>query len=199
MLTTDNWTPLIQAAIVSDRPGGNASDKPTAATLIQSLLQAEKSTRQTHQQIDQTDLMGDWQLFFSTTGKVKLGDRRLRGFYLPSWIPAQISFHPSESEASPIVITNQITLAGIHLKLSGPAKYSPKKNLLGFDFTQMEVKIFGQTVYNGKFLSPRANQPFDQMAMGKLPFFAFFAVNAQFIAARGRGGGLAIWVRPSGY
>jgi hypothetical protein len=29
--------------------------------------------------------------------------------------------------------------------------------------------------------------------MGQLLFFAFFAVNQQFIAARGCGGGLAIW------
>jgi hypothetical protein len=188
MLTTDNWTTLIQAAI--------AGDKPTAATLIQALLEAEKSTRQTHHQIDLTDLMGDWQLFFSTPGKVKLGDRRLRGFYLPSWIPAKIGFHPSPTSAPPLLITNQITLAGIHLKLSGPAKYFSKKNLLGFDFTQMEVKVLGQRIYQGKFPSPRANQAFEQVSIGKLPFFAFFAVNQQFIAARGRGGGLAIWVKP---
>ena len=139
--------------------------------------------------------MGNWRLFFSSRGKVKLGDARLRGFYLPSWIPAQISFQPSNVAAYPIAVTNQITVGLVGLKLSGPAKYSDKKNLMGFDFTQLEVKILGQTVYSGKFPSPREGKVFGDIAIGQLPFFAFFEANDQFIAARGRGGGLAIWVK----
>ncbi|BAY27539.1 hypothetical protein NIES2100_73640 [Calothrix sp. NIES-2100] len=34
------------------------------------------------------------------------------------------------------------------------------------------------------------NQP-----IAKLPFFAFFVITKDFIAARGRGSGLALWIR----
>jgi hypothetical protein len=171
------------------------SSKPPAAAVVTALLQAEKSTKGDRRQFPAASLMGDWRLCFSTMGKVKLGDKRLRGFYLPSWLPAQIGFAASEVAEYPIGITNQITVGLVSLKLSGPAKFIEKKNLIGFDFTQIEVKILGQTVYNGKFPSPREGKAFGDIAIGKLPFFAFFEVNEQFIAARGRGGGLAIWVK----
>jgi hypothetical protein len=171
------------------------AQKLPAATIVAALLQAEKTTKGDRRQFPRASLMGNWRLCFSTMGKVKLGDKRLRGFYLPSWLPAQIGFAASGVEAYPISITNQITVGLVSLKLSGPAKFIEKKNLIGFDFTQIEVKILGQTVYNGKFPSPREGKVFGDISIGKLPFFAFFAVTEQFIAARGRGGGLAIWVK----
>jgi hypothetical protein len=171
------------------------SSKPPAAAVVTALLQAEKSTKGDRRQFPVASLMGDWRLCFSTMGKVKLGDKQLRGFYLPSWLPAQIGFAASGVEAYLIAITNQITVGLVSLKLSGPAKFIEKKNLIGFNFTQIEIKILGQTVYNGKFPSPREGKVFGDVAIGKLPFFAFFEVNEQFIAARGRGGGLAIWAK----
>ncbi len=186
-MLSDDFASVLSAATTSSHP-------PVAA-VVTALLQAEKSTKSDRRQFPVASLMGDWRLCFSTMGKVKLGDKRRRGFYLPSWLPAQIGFAASGVEAYPICITNQITVGLVSLKLSGPAKFMEKKNLIGFDFTQIAVKILGQTVYNGKFPSPRAGKVFGDIAIGKLPFFAFFAVNEQFIAARGRGGGLAIWVK----
>jgi hypothetical protein len=188
-MPTDDFAAVLSAAITDG--------KPNAAAVVTALLQAEKSTKSDRRQFPVASLMGNWRLCFSTMGKVKLGDKRLRGFYLPNWLPAQIGFAPSELVESPIAITNQITVGLVSLKLSGPAKFIEKKNLIGFDFTQITVKILGQTVYDGKFPSPREGKVFWDIAIGKLPFFAFFEVNEQFIAARGRGGGLAIWVKGS--
>jgi hypothetical protein len=181
--------------VASVLAAATTSSPPNAAAIVTALLQAEKSTKSDRLQFPVASLMGNWRLCFSTMGKVKLGDKRLRGFYLPSWVPAQIGFAASGVEAYPISITNQITVGLVSLRLSGPAKFIEKKNLIGFDFTQIAVKILGQTVYNGKFPSPREGKVFADIAIGKLPFFAFFEVNEQFIAARGRGGGLAIWVK----
>ncbi|MEY3298237.1 MAG: hypothetical protein RLZZ597_1497, partial [Cyanobacteriota bacterium] len=36
---------------------------------------------------------------------------------------------------------------------------------------------------------------FPSTPIAKLPFFAFFAATDQYLAARGRGGGLALWVK----
>jgi hypothetical protein len=171
-------------------------DRPPSAEVIQALLQQEQAVRKGRVQFPELALIGDWRLHFVTLGKVRLGSKRLRGFFLPAFVPAQISFQPSESPSdSPLQVTNQVTIGLIQLKFTGPARFEGKKNLLGFDFTQLMVKVAGQQVYTGAVPSARANQNFMDISIGRLPFFAFFAVTPTFIAARGRGGGLAIWVR----
>jgi hypothetical protein len=179
---------VLQAAIGDSRPA--------AAEVIQALLQQERSVRKERVQFPELALIGDWRLHFVTLGKVRLGSKRLRGFFLPAFIPAQISFQSNESAAdSPLQVTNQVTIGLIQLKFTGPARYEIKKNLLGFDFTQLVVKVAGQQVYAGVVPSSRAGQNFMDISIGRLPFFAFFAVTPTFMAARGRGGGLAIWVK----
>ena len=168
-------------------------DRPIAAKVIEALLTAEKTTKDDRNQFPQDSLYGTWRLYFVTSGKVKLGDKRLRGFYIPKLLPATIAFAPSED--NPIAVTNKVNVGLITLLLTGPARYEAAKNILPFDFTRLEVKILGQTIYNGKFPGPREGLVFNEIAISKLPFFAFFQVNDRFIAARGRGGGLAMWVK----
>ncbi len=169
------------------------TDRPTAAILIEALLQAEKATKRDRTQFPQELLLGTWRLYFVTSGRVKLGDRRLRGFYLPKFLPATIGF--AMGETGELEITNQVNVGLVKLKLTGPARYEPRKNLLPFDFTRLEVKVLEQSVYNGKFPSPREGQEFGKISIAKLPFFAFFQVSDQAIVARGRGGGLAMWIK----
>jgi hypothetical protein len=169
------------------------SDRPTTAALVKALLQMEKAAKR--QTLTAEQLLGTWRLHFSSRGKVKLTDAKRRGFYMPGWLPAQIGFAQQEMQGAPLTITNQVAIGAVRLKLSGPARFSEKRNLLAFDFTRMEIQLLGKTVYSGKFPSPRDGQEFMQVPIGKLPFFAFFVANDDLIAARGRGGGLAIWMR----
>jgi hypothetical protein len=169
------------------------TDRPSAATLIDALLQAEKATKRDRTQFPQAALLGTWRLYFVTSGKVKLGDKRLRGFYLPKFLPATIGF--ASDETGELEITNQVNVGLVKLKLTGPARYESRKNLLPFDFTRLNVKVLEQSVYNGKFPSPREGQEFGKISIAKLPFFAFFQVSDRLIAARGRGGGLAMWIK----
>jgi hypothetical protein len=168
-------------------------NRPAAAAVVSALLQAEQATKRDRLQFDSAQLLGTWRLYFVTSGKVKLGDKRLRGFYLPGFLPASIGFAPGNE--SPIEVTNQVNVGLVKLKLTGPARYEARKNLVPFDFTRLEVKVLDRSVYQGKFPSPREGQVFREIAIGKLPFFAFFQINDRFIAARGRGGGLAMWVK----
>ncbi len=172
--------------------------RPTAAAIVMALLQTEESIRHTRIQFTESDLLGNWRLHFVSAGKVNLISKRLRGFFLPSFLPAQIRFQRSDmNDSVPLCVTNQITIGLIQLKFTGPARFESKKNLLGFDFTRLEIIALGQRVYEGAVPSSRTNQKFQDIAIGKLPFFAFFAVTDRFIAARGRGGGLAMWVKQS--
>lgn len=176
----------------SDRP------RPSAQVVADALLQAEKASKQQHLNYPLESLTGRWRLYFTAPRKAhrKAGVTQGRGWYIPQFAPAQISFMPSETQSGTGTIGNQIQLGSVLFKLNGPFKYPGKKNLLGFDFTQAEFSMFGKTLYRGSFQTGKTQRnPFEQLPISQLPFFAFFLVTDNFIAARGRGGGLAIWVR----
>lgn len=178
--------------------GGSDRPRPSASAVVEALLQAEKAAKQQHLTYPLEALAGKWRLYFTTTGRSnrKAGVVQGRGWYVPRFAPAYLSFLPDEGESSKGTIGNQIQLGALQFKLNGPFKYPGKKNLLGFDFTQAELSLFGKTLYRGGFQSGKTKRAnFDELTVAQLPFFAFFLVSDDFIAARGRGGGLAIWVK----
>lgn len=171
--------------------------RPGAIAMVEALLQAEATAKREHITYPFSALEGQWRLCFTTgVQKRKGGGIRLtRGFYMPGFTPAYISFYP-EGDTLFGEIQNQISLAGISLKLTGPCRYPSKKNLLVFDFTKMEVRVGDRPLYQGGIRGGAAKaQEFPEKPVAKLPFFAFFRVTENYIAARGRGGGLAVWIR----
>lgn len=188
------------------QPLGKRSDlpknRPTSEVLVAALLQAEKSAKQQRRQYPLESLLGHWRLCFTTPRKVHLQEGRAsgRGFYVPQFAPAQICFNvpaPSSEQPFGIEIGNQVQLGPLLFRLTGPARYLDRKNLLAFDFTQMQLRLFGRTVYQGAFRRGKAKTEDFASQPSKLPFFAFFLITEDLIAARGRGGGLALWVRVS--
>lgn len=95
----------------------------------------------------------------------------------------------------PLTIENQIRFGPLALKFSGPAKFLAKQNLLAFDFVQLQVLVGGTPLLNVPLKGRIDPDAFAHTAIAKLPFFAFFAATDQYLAARGRGGGLALWVK----
>ncbi|MBE9188977.1 hypothetical protein IQ230_01060 [Gloeocapsopsis crepidinum LEGE 06123] len=166
-------------------------DRPSASSVILALLQAEKTAKQQRITYPLEPLIGDWRLWFTAPrthlqkGKV-LG----KGLYVPQFAPARISFFGEEQ----LLISNQIQLGSLRFKLTGSAQYFSKKNLLAFDFNRMQLYLFNRAIYDGNRSKNMASS-FNEKPIAKLPFFAFFLVNEDFIAARGRGGGIALWVR----
>ncbi len=175
--------------------------RPDQAALVKALLEAEQVAKQRHLTYPLEALMGDWQLCFTAPNKphIKAGIPVGKGFYTPYFVPAQISFLPLESalaDGSIAQIGNQISLGPLQFRLTGPVRYPGKKNLLAFDFTQMQLSLGGRSLLQKPFRSGKAgNTSFAETPIAKLPFFAFFLVTDELIAARGRGGGLALWVR----
>jgi hypothetical protein len=172
--------------------------RPQPNVVKAALLQAEVATRRQSLVHPFSSLQGAWRLGFvvqarkQAKGGVTLGS----GFYAPAFAPAQISFAARSEAANWGEIGNQVTFAGIRFRLTGPCRYLGKKNLLAFDFTRMQVDLLGQTVYQGGFRKGTAGQTaFEERAIAQLPFFAFIYASDVAIAARGRGGGLALWVR----
>lgn len=178
--------------------------QPNPTTVVEALLEAEKAAKRQRLTYSLMTLLGQWRLCFAT------GTRKLRrrggialgkGFYLPRFTPAYISFYDRSDDQSVIVpeqvaISNQIQFSGLKLRFTGPAKYLGKNNILAFDFTHIQVTLFELSLYSGSIRGSK-NQTiaFAQESVANLPFFAFFLVTPDLIAARGRGGGLALWIR----
>lgn len=197
--TTSEFVPVLTQVAASLR--NPSVDRPAAADVVLALLQAEKTAKQTRLVYPVTPLLGNWQLRFTAPrnahfkGNTPMG----KGFYVPQLAPAQIAFLPDETtdqETGAITITNQVQFGGLTLRFSGPAKYLNRKNLLAFDFTQWQLSWGDRPFYSRPFGKNKTGATaFQTQPIAKLPFFAFFLVTEDFIAARGRGGGLALWIR----
>ncbi|TAG97521.1 MAG: hypothetical protein EAZ09_12100 [Oscillatoriales cyanobacterium] len=182
----------------------NSNPKPSSNAVVTALLAAEKDAKKTKTRYSFQQLIGNWQLCFITGTKKtrkKAGIVLGAGRYIPQWI-AKISIAYSaesvaEGEANSEVgrVENSVKVGTMEMTLSGPTKFLPN-NILAFDFTRITVKLLGKTVYQGFIRGGEARETeFFSLSVGKQAFFAYFLVEDGIIAARGRGGGLALWGR----
>ncbi|MDB9373428.1 hypothetical protein [Nodularia sphaerocarpa] len=193
-----DFTSTLSQAVAAYR--GQEGARPTAQTLVNALLEAEKTAKQQRLTYPFESLLGKWQLCFATgtkkarqRGGIILG----KGLYVPKFVAVEISFSAIlDQDSTKGEIGNQVQLGPVLLQLTGPAQYLGKKNLLAFDFNYLLFSLFGRMLYNKPMRSrPAQTEDFYDQSIAKLPFFAFFLVTPDFIAARGRGGGLALWIR----
>jgi hypothetical protein len=188
---SDFATTLNQAA--------TASSRPASAEVVKALQQAETNAKQSKLAIPFDDLLGEWQLCFATGAKKSPQRRGIvlgKGYYFPKFTPASIAFTRDSASAITGTATNQVRVGGLRLKFTGPCRYPGKKNLLIFDFTEIQISLFDRQIYQGKIRSGKNTTPDPlQLPISKSPFFAFFWATNDGIAARGRGGGLALWMR----
>ncbi|MBE9188735.1 hypothetical protein IQ270_29935 [Microcoleus sp. LEGE 07076] len=190
-----NISVLKQAAV--------SNTKPSPAAVVAALLEAEKDARKNKNCYAFEQLTGKWQLCLITGTKKtreKAGIVLGAGRYIPEWVAKiQIAYsaEPVAGAAADIEtgkVENSVQVGAIELTLSGPTKFLVNKNILAFDFTRITVKLLGKTVYQG-FIGGGESREADflSLSVGKQAFFAYFLVDDEVIAARGRGGGLALW------
>ena len=174
---------------------------PNPSELVEALLDLEKSARKEKISYDLASLVGCWQLRFVTgTNKFrqKAGIALGKGRYIPKFIRITISYQQDTDSANTGNVTNSVKLAALDLSLSGPVEFISPKNILAFDFTRIKAKIFGQTVYDGYIQKGAMREKdFYRAKLGNRAFFTYFVIQENAIAARGKGGGLALWVKNS--
>lgn len=171
--------------------------KPLAADLVAALLDLEKQARQDKTSHQFSDLVGTWRLCF-ITGTKKARNRAGivlgAGRYLFAPIKIEIRFQQTTTDQGSV--DNVVQVGLVTLSVSGPAKFQSKKNLLAFDFTQLQLQILGIPIYKGYIRGGKTSEEkFYETSIAKQAFFAFFVIQPELIAARGRGGGLALWVK----
>ncbi len=93
--------------------------------------------------------------------------------------------HPEEEK---FTIANSIKFGLLTLRFSGSANLERKQPLLPFSFDYIQIKLASLTILQRSLTTPDRK---------KRPFFALIAMdsNGKWLSARGKGGGLALWVK----
>lgn len=172
---------------------------PAPQAVVEALLQAEKTAKQSKVRHSYSQLLGTWRLGFITGTKrsrQRAGIILGSGRFLPKWIKIHLSYSRSQPSQERGNVHNSVELGLLQLVLTGPTQFWSKTNMLAFDFTRMKVSLFGLTLYEGYIRGGQDREArFYEQSVKEQAFFTYFLVQDQCIAARGRGGGLALWTR----
>ncbi len=176
------------------------SELPEPSTVVNSLLELEKQFKKEKPNCSLANLIGCWNLCFITGTKKtrqKAGIVLGVGKYIPRFIQIQITYE-NDQQLLPNTgrVINSVELAFLKLSLTGPVKFIPQKRILAFDFTYLNLNLFGFRIYDGYIRNGSDKEAkFYQTEIKHQAFFSYFLIEDNFIAARGRGGGLALWSR----
>ncbi len=193
---------LVEQTIAYIRADGKAPDRQETVNI---LLAQEKAARAARQPIRLAQLTGHWRLTFITGTKKsrqRAGVALGAGRFLPNWIKIAIAYDamgPDSDEVTPDpvgTVENRVGFAGVDLRVAGPIQLYPQRRVLAFDFIKVRFALAGVKLFDDYVRGGAAREKaFAQKSMRDQAFFTYFWVTEDFIAARGRGGGLAIWIR----
>jgi hypothetical protein len=194
------WNQAVQ--FLNDR----SSPAPRNTALVKALLEAEQVAKQERNTYGYEQFVGAWRLGF-VTGTQKAQKRAGvvlgAGRFLPRWVQIELAYGPaatdsvtdSESLNDRGQAINTVKLAGLELTLTGPA-WLRSSRILTFDFTRMKVQLGGLKLYEGFIRGGQEREAkFYEQGLKEQAFFSYFWVNDRGVAARGRGGGLALWFK----
>ena len=172
---------------------------PASADVVKALIAAEKTAKQTKLNYSYSQLLGNWRLGFITGTKktrkragVVLG----AGKFLTRLVKIQLAYSQSESQQK--AVENSVEFGLLKIVLTGPVEFYAKKNILAFDFTRMQLSLSGLKLYQGYIRGGKDREDsFYKQTLKQQAFFTYFLIEDSYIAARGKGGGLALWTKES--
>ena len=145
------------------------------------LLALEVQARRSGSGLQAPDLLGCWQLD-QVWPKGRSRPAAFSGWLLRG-LAARLEI--SSTEAGGLQLSNAVNLGALELRFRGPGRLQGKRPLLQFSFDQLQLSLAGRVLLQRSLPAP---------APQRLPFFALIARDASgWLAARGRGGGLALW------
>jgi hypothetical protein len=146
----------------------------------QDLLTREALVRHTGTGINVEDLLGRWCLR-TIWAKGQVVPSPMAGLGLRA---SGATLELKQAGAG-LVIVNSVRLGSLNLQFSGAAHLVGRRPLLQFCFRDLELRWNERRLWHRRLPMPTGRQR---------PFFALIARDPQgWLAARGRGGGLALW------
>ncbi len=172
---------------------------PESEAVVEALVIAEKAAKQTKINYHYSQLIGNWRLGFITGTKktrkragVVLG----AGRFLSKLVKIQLSYSQSADSEEKGNVENSVQFGLLKIVLTGPVLFWQKKNILAFDFTQMRLSVSGLKLYQGYIRKGKEREEnFYRQTLKQQAFFTYFLIEDNYIAARGKGGGLALWTK----
>ena len=147
----------------------------------ETILALEATAKKRGSGIVHESLNGVWRLQHTWTGT---GTNPISGTdFLLRRLGARLELKGAGTEWK---IVNQIMAAGIQLRFEGEAQLKGKRPMLIFRFETVKLLLAGRILLERNLPEPPSR---------RMPFFALIAMadNGGWLAARGRGGGLALW------
>lgn len=189
---------LLSAIMWQADPSKHA--KPDSLAVAQALRETERSEKRSLSADAYTQLLGTWRLAFVSKAKKPSGQ------WIPSWVQIQITyakdtttpFKPLAVETPRFLgrVYNQVQLGVLKLTLSGPTAFNPANGILAFDFTRFTVELAERSLFRAAMRGGTEREAeFYNLPLKQQAFFRFFWITPQGIAARGKGGGLALWAK----
>ncbi|MGF1589541.1 MAG: hypothetical protein ACFCU7_09880 [Pleurocapsa sp.] len=175
------------------------SNLPNSAKVVEALLELEKKAKP-KTKYSFADLTGNWNLCFVTGTKKarkRAGIVLGAGKYIPRFVKIIISYQKDPQKTTNMgKVINFVKIGFVELSLTGPIKFMPPKGILAFDFTYLKIAVLGFSLYDGYLKNGlKKEAEFEQQELKHQAFFRYFLIQDNLIAARGRGGGLALWSR----
>jgi len=144
------------------------------------LLQLEQQARRSGSGVEADALQGCWQLELVWPK----GQQRASAF--SGWLLRGLSAR-LEIGVDPegLLLSNAVNLGAVELRFRGRGRLEGKRPLLLFSFEQLQLSLGGWRLVERTLPAP---------APQRMPFFALIHRDPSgWLAARGRGGGLALW------
>jgi len=154
---------------------------------LDKLKELEKSARVDGSGIEFDSLLGLWK--FNSVWKQGSDTEDSISSTLLQVLSASLELSKgTQNQEEKYTIANAIKFGLLTLRFSGYAILERKQPLLPFSFDCIQIKLASLTILKRSLPAP------DQK---KRPFFALIAIdpNGKWLSARGKGGGLALWVK----
>ena len=163
-------------------------DKRMALPSLDKLKELEKSARVEGSGIKFESLFGLWK--FNSVWKQGSDKEDSISSTLLQVLSASLELKKDTQnpEEEKFTIANAIKFGLITLKFTGYANLERKQPLLPFSFDYIQIKLASLTILQRSLPTPD---------LKRRPFFALIAIDSKgkWLSARGKGGGLALWVQ----
>lgn len=147
------------------------------------LLDRERRVRQHGTGLQASDLLGCWRLD-QVWPKGSPRPSVFSGSLLRA-VQARLEIAAAEADEGALALCNAVSLGPLELRFRGVGRLRGSRPLLQFSFQQLQLSLGGRVLVQRTLPSP---------APQRLPFFALIGCDPSgWLAARGRGGGLALW------
>jgi hypothetical protein len=173
---------------------------PDSSELLKTLLELEKNAKKDKREHSLADLIGCWNLRFITGTKKsrkRAGIVLGAGRYIPRLLKIKIHYQTNPQSADNTgKVKNEVQLGWLNLSLTGPVQFITSKNILAFDFTYIDIMVRGFKLHSSYVKEGlKKEAKFYYTKLKHQAFFGYFLIQENVIAARGKGGGLALWTR----